>query len=253
MERLLVKQFNQVLSCNTESVKLYQQRYPAIADRVSFVKNIVDNEIFYPLTLEDRGAGRRELAQRLGLSEDTQFVLFAGRLHPQKDPILLVRSIAALNEPTIHLLIAGAGELAEQVSSEITRLGLSKQVTMLGPVPQAELAQLHRISSAFVLTSAYEGLPLVALEALACGTPVVTTRCGETPNLLSVRSGVVCEERTPVAIADALRQVLLHPDKYPMQACVRTAHPYSARSVISDVYNDMWHRWEQRAVSSVPS
>jgi glycosyltransferase involved in cell wall biosynthesis len=56
---------------------------------------------------------------------------------------------------------------------------------MLGSVRQAELAELHRICNAFVLTSAYEGLPLVALEALACGTPVVTTRCGETPNLLS--------------------------------------------------------------------
>jgi glycosyltransferase involved in cell wall biosynthesis len=253
LERLLVKQFSQVLSCNTESVKLYQQRYPAIAERVGYIKNIVDNEIFYPLTLEDRGAGRRELTQRLGLAEDTGFVLFAGRLHPQKDPILLVRSMAALNEPNIHLLIAGAGELADEVGSEIIRLGLSKQVTMLGPVPQAALAQLHRICSAFVLTSAYEGLPLVALEALACGTPVVTTRCGETPNLLSARTGVVCEERTPSAIADALRQVLLHPENYPMQACVRTAQPYSARTVVSDVYNDMWHRWEQRTLSVVPS
>jgi glycosyltransferase involved in cell wall biosynthesis len=253
MERLLVQQFSQILSCNTESVKLYQQRYPAIADRVNYIRNIVDNEIFYPLTLEDTEAGRRELSQRLGLAEDTRFVLFAGRLHPQKDPILLVRSMAALNEPNIHLLIAGAGELEDKVCSEIARLGLSQQATILGSVPQAELAQLHRICSAFVLTSAYEGLPLVALEALACGTPVVTTRCGETPNLLSDRSGVVCEERTPSAIADALHQVLLHPENYPMQACVRTAQPYSARTVVSDVYNDMWHRWEQRTLSVVPS
>lgn len=253
LERLLVKQFTQILSCNTESVKLYQQRYPTIGDRVAYIRNIVDNEIFYPLALEERGAERCQLAKRLGLKEETRFVLFAGRLHPQKDPILLVRSIAALNEPNIHLLIAGAGELEGEVCSEIAQLGLSKQVTMLGPVPQAELAKLHRICSAFVLTSAYEGLPLVALEALACGTPVVTTRCGETPNLLSAGSGVVCEERTPVAIADALRKVLLHPEDYPMVACVQTAHLYSARTVVSDVYDDMWHRWEQRSLSTVLS
>jgi len=234
-------------------VKLYQERYPAIADHVAYIRNIVDNEIFYPLAIEERAVGRCQLAKRLGLEEETRFVLFAGRLHPQKDPILLVRSIAALNEPNIHLLIAGAGELEGEVCSEIAQLGLSKQVTMLGSVPQAELAELHQICSAFVLTSAYEGLPLVALEALACGTPVVTTRCGETPNLLSDHTGVVCEERAPVAIADALRQVLLHPENYPMQACVRTAQPYSARTVVSDVYNDMWHRWEQRTLSVVPS
>lgn len=253
MERLLVEQFNQILSCNTESVKLYQQRYPALADRVSYIRNIVDNEICYPLALEEREEGRRQLAKRLGLDEETRFVLFAGRLHPQKDPILLVRSIAALNEPNFHLLIAGAGELEAEVSSEIARLGLSKQVTMLGSLPQAELADLHRICNAFILTSAYEGLPLVALEALACGTPVVTTRCGETPNLLSTRTGVVCEERTPVAIADALRKVLLHPENYPVQACVQSVQPYSARSVVSDVYADMWHRWEQKAVSAALS
>jgi hypothetical protein len=50
LERLLVEPFSQILSCNTESVKLYQQRYPALADRVDYVKNVVDTEIFYPLT-----------------------------------------------------------------------------------------------------------------------------------------------------------------------------------------------------------
>lgn len=253
LERLLVNQFTQILSCHTESVTLYRQRYPAIAERVAYIKNSVDNEIFYPLTLEKREEGRCQLARRLNLPQDTRFVLFAGRLHPQKDPVLLVRSMAALNEPTIHLLIAGDGELADDVCSEIARLGLSKQVTMLGPVPQAELAQLHRVCQVFILTSAYEGLPLVALEALACGTPVVTTQCGETPNLLSARSGVVCEERTPVAIADALRKILQHPDDYPLDSCVRTAQPYSARAVINDVYNAMWQRWEERSLSAVTS
>ncbi|HEY9675142.1 MAG TPA: glycosyltransferase [Waterburya sp.] len=253
LEKLLVKQFTQILSCNTESVKLYQQRYPAIADRVNYIKNVVDTEIFSPLTWQEREQERCQLVQRLKLPEETSFVLFAGRLHPQKDPILLVRSIAALNDPKIHLLIAGDGELADKVCSEIARLELSKQVTMLGSVSPAKLAQLHRISNVFVLTSAYEGLPLVALEALACGTPVVTTRCGETPNLLCNRSGVVCEERTPVAIADALRKVLLHPDDYPIESCVRTAQPYSACTVVSDVYKAMWQRWEQRVLSPVLS
>jgi glycosyltransferase involved in cell wall biosynthesis len=251
LEGMLVNQFTQIFSCNTESLKLYQQRYPTLAERVAYVKNTVDNEIFYPSTLEERKEGKHKLTQQLGLPEETRFVLFAGRLHPQKDPVLLVRSIAALKEPNIHLLIAGEGELANEVRAEIAQLGLSKQVTMLGGVKQAELAQLHRICNAFILTSAYEGLPLVVLEALACGTPVVTTRCGETPKLLSADSGIVCEERTPVAIADALRKVLLHPDDYPIESCVRTAQPYSARTVVTDVYSEMWERWEQRSLASV--
>jgi len=245
LERLLVDQFDQILSCNTQSLQHYRQRYPKIAQRVSYIKNTVDNEICYPLTWEQREQGRRSLAQQMSLAADTRFVLFAGRLHAQKDPILLVRSIATINEPKVHLLIAGDGDLKNELLAEIDRLGLSAQVTLLGALVQKELAQLMRICNVFILTSAYEGLPVVVLEALACGTPIVTTRCGETPNLLDAQSGLVCQERTPSTIADALCQVLLYPEDYPIEACVKAAEPYSARSVVGSVYLDMWERWQQ--------
>jgi glycosyltransferase involved in cell wall biosynthesis len=244
LERFLIKQFSQIYSCNTEATEFYQHRYPALAERTTYLKNTVDNEIFYPLNPEEREEKRRAFAQQRSLPEQTRFVLFAGRLHPQKDPILLIRSFAALNEPNVHLLIAGDGELASEVHSEIHRYGLSEQVTMLGPVVQEKLAELHRISSVFVLSSAYEGLPLVVLEALASGTPVVTTRCGETPRLLTSGSGMVCKERTSVAIADALRQVLRHPEDYPATSCTRAAEPYTARTVVGEVYQKMLQRWE---------
>lgn len=246
LERFLVRQFTQIISCNTASAEHYRQRYPAIADRVTYLNNAVDNDIFYPLSLEERSFSRRSLARRLGLAEDKRFILFAGRLHAQKDPVLLVRSIAALDDLNVHLLIVGEGNLGNDVQAEIYRLKLWDRVTMLGALAQAELAQLQRVCSVFVLTSAYEGLPLVVLEALASGTPVVTTYCGETPNLLSAESGIVSKERTPLAIADALRQVLLHPNDYPAEACVRAAEPYSARNVVGAVYSDMLRRWEQR-------
>lgn len=249
LERLLVNQFTQIFSCNTEAEKFYQQRYPAIASRVSYLKNTVDTEIFSPLTKEQQQAGRQELAQQLGVAANSQFILFAGRLHPQKDPLLLIQALAALPEPTAHLLIAGEGELAAELRTGIDKLKLSERVTMLGAVAQAEVARLQRLCSLFILTSAYEGLPLVVLEALACGTPIVTTRCGETPNLLLPGSGIVCQERTPEAVATAIRQILRYPEDYPAEACVRAAKPYSAQSVVGEVYSNMWQRWEQRVAN----
>ncbi|MBW4616215.1 MAG: glycosyltransferase family 4 protein [Desmonostoc vinosum HA7617-LM4] len=244
LENLLVRQFSQILSCHTDAAEFYRQRYPSVKNRVGYIKNSFDNEIFYPLSQAQRDAGRRQLAIKLGLDEETRFILFAGRLHPQKDPILLIRAFAALNHPNMHLLIAGDGELASEIRTEIGRLGLSDRVTMLGAIALEELAKLHRICHVFVLSSAYEGLPLVVLEALASGTPIVTTRCGETPKLLATDSGVVCEQRTPECIADALRQVILHPENYPVASCVGTAQPYSARTVIRDIYSKMLSRWE---------
>lgn len=246
LERLLVRQFDYIYSCNSNAMQLYQQRYPDISDRISLLKNSFDEKVFYPVSCEMRDRHRRELADKLKLDPDTRFVLFAGRLHPQKDPLLLIRSIKALNEPKIHLLIAGEGELNEQVRNEISLLGLEQRVTMLGIVRQKQLSDLHRACNAVVLTSVFEGLPIVVLEALACGTPIVTTEAGETPKLLSESSGVVCRTRTPECIADALRQVAMHPENYPVESCVKSAAPYAASTVVHRVYGQMWQRWEQR-------
>ncbi|HEY9301948.1 MAG TPA: hypothetical protein VIQ31_37410, partial [Phormidium sp.] len=70
---------------------------------------------------------------------------------------------------------------------------------------------------------------------------------GETPNLLSPNSGIICEERTPVAIADALAKILYNPSDYPSEACVASAAPYSASTVVGDIYKDMLSRWQQRS------
>lgn len=251
LEDITIKQFHQINVCNTESLKFYQQRYSAIASRIAYLKNAVDQEVFYPLSLERKEEKRKEFAVQQNLAEDTHFILYAGRLHPQKDPILLIRSMAALQLSKVHLLIAGDGELANEVRSEIARLNLSQKVTMLGSVPQEKLADLHQLSSVCILTSVYEGLPLVVLEALACGTPIVTTQSGNTPNFLTADSGVVSQERTPEAIAEALQKVLLNPQSYPTEACIRVAQPYFAKTVVQQVYQDMWQRWERQNLSLI--
>lgn len=248
LEAMLIRQFQQIYSCHKQSAQFYQQRYPELAERVSFLPISVEDELFHPLPESERQQKRQELAQQMFLPETTRFILFAGRLHPQKDPLLLVRSFAALREATVHLLIAGEGELADEIRAEVSRCGLTKRVTLLGPVRQERLANLYRLSSVFVVTSAYEGGPIVALEALACGTPVVTTNCGETPSFLTANSGIVCDS-TSEAIASALTQVLQHPQNYPSSACVRTIQPYRAQTVIDKVYAQMRHQWEQPLTS----
>jgi glycosyltransferase involved in cell wall biosynthesis len=256
LEGLLVRQFSQILSCNSESVQLYQSRYPAIASKVSRFQSSVDDEVFYPLPSPERQEKRRAIAVQRGLPLDTRLILFAGRLHPQKDPLLLVRAIAALDDPAVHLLIAGDGEMADAVRQEIEGLGLSSRVSMLGATDRATMAELYRVAHLFILTSVYEGLPVTVLEALASGTPVLTTRCGETPRILKsdslksdslkFDSGLVCDERTPGAIAAAIRQILDHPEQYPAESCIQTAVPFGAKAAIRPIYDQTLERWERR-------
>ena len=250
LESYLVKQFDYIYSCHTETAEFYQQKYPDLADSTNYLKNTVDEEVFYALESSKQQQQRQDLIEEMGLPQETRFILFAGRLHPQKDPLLLIEAFAHLNRPNVHLLMAGAGELEAEIRTRITKHNLLKQVTVLGAVPQARLAKLHQISSVFVLSSVFEGLPLTVLEALSCGTPVVTTDAGETPDFLAKDSGIVCYERTPKAIADALEKVLANPQEYPPTACVRTAKPYSAKTVVEEVYRNMFERWSAKDASA---
>ena len=246
LERMLVPRFDRVLSCNTKSAETFKTRYPQIADRISYLPNTVDGDIFYPLNADERHRGRVELARELNLPDATRFILFAGRLHPQKQPLLLARTIAALQVENAHLLVVGQGELEADMRAETERLGIGDRVTFLDPMEQAKLARLYQISSLFVLTSAYEGLARGSIESLACGTPVVTTRAGETPNFLTPDSGIVCDEQTPTAIARSLEQVLEHPERYPTEVCVKVARPYNASHVVSGIYGDLLEQWQRQ-------
>ncbi|HHP7231491.1 MAG TPA: glycosyltransferase family 4 protein [Xenococcaceae cyanobacterium] len=246
LESLLIRQFDKIYSCHTDSVAFYQQHYPRLRDRFSHLKNTVDLELFFPLTPTAREAERQKLAQELGLAAATRFVLFVGRLHPQKDPLLLLQAFAAMNQPNIHLLIAGAGELELTIETEIARSGIGDRVTRLGAVAPDRVGDLYRLSSVFVVSSAYEGVPIVVLEALACGTPVVGTECGEIPRILSKNSGIVCQDRQPTTMAQALTKILTQPEQYPISACVRAAQPYSAQTVVTEVYQTMRKTWQRR-------
>jgi glycosyltransferase involved in cell wall biosynthesis len=243
LEKQLMRQFDAIYSCNTNATEFYRRRFPTLSDRIYQLNNTVDTSLFRPIEPTLQEQVRQKLIQELDLEPGTQFILFAGRLHPQKDPSLLLQAFARLNRPQTHLLIVGDGELKAQVVAEIHGLNLEGQVSLLGPVDQLRLAELHRTSSVFVLTSAYEGLPFAALEALASGVPVVTTEAGDTPRVLIPGSGLVCQEREPEAIAAALRAVLDQPAAFPQTTCLEAISPYTARTVVSEVYQQMFDHW----------
>ena len=207
--------------------------------------------------MDGKTEARSQLAARLNLPQNTRFVLFAGRLHPQKQPILLAQAMAQLKKQLLsqpatgsaiepHLIIVGKGELEHKLRQTVSQLGIETSVTFLGSMPQADLAELYRACDLFALTSAYEGLARGSLEALACGTPVVTTRAGETPRFLSADSGIVCDRPTAKGLAQCWQTVLCAPEKFPASACARVAAPYDAKQVVETLYGGLLANWQQQ-------
>ncbi|MFW6162366.1 MAG: glycosyltransferase family 4 protein [Planctomycetota bacterium] len=151
------------------------------------------------------------LRERHGLAEP--FVLFVGNVEPKKNLPTLIRAFAAVHrEGRPHrLVLAGArGWKCREVYALPASLGIEDAVRFLGYVPEAELPALYGAAEAFVFPSLVEGFGLPPLEAMACGTPVVTSDAGalvETAGDAALRVPAHDVE----ALADALRRVLDDP------------------------------------------
>src|SRR5947208_928866 len=131
----------------------------------------------------DRGAIRGEL----GLSADRAILLTVRNLEARMglDNLLGAMAVLKVRRPSALLLIGGAGSLRGALEAQSQALGLSEHVKFLGFVPDAELPRYYQAADVFVLpTRELEGFGLVTVEALACGTPVLGTPVGATPEIL---------------------------------------------------------------------
>jgi glycosyltransferase involved in cell wall biosynthesis len=178
--------------------------YRVPADRVVVVPNGVDSELFHPGEFDRRSA--REL-------------LFVGRLTAQKNILTVVDAMAHLPSD-VTLRIVGDGELRSAVEQRIAALGLSN-VRLDGRLAPAELARAYRRSTLVLMPSTHEGQPLVLLEAMATGAPVI---CSALPELVETGGDAVVAVETPTArsLAAAVAQLLAdHPRRERLSAAAR--------------------------------
>ncbi len=143
---------------------------------------------------------------------DETVMLFIGRLHPIKRIELLIEGAAQLRDAglQIKVLIAGTGELRYEnaLRRYVEQKQLSARVEFLGFVSGRRKVSLYQVADVFVQPSHHENWGFVVVEALACGTPVVTTRAVNTWPELLVSGGATIIEPTPEAMASAVRAIL---------------------------------------------
>jgi len=151
--------------------------YGADRDRIEIVPPGVDHAVFVP---GDRAQARRSL----GLGHVERLLLFVGRIQPLKGAALAVRALAELDDPRTMLLVVGGpsgpdGEAElDRLHGLVAELGLSAQVRFVPPQPHDELAVYYQAADVCLVPSRTESFGLVALEAAACGTPVVAAAVG---------------------------------------------------------------------------
>ncbi len=202
----------------------------------------MDPETFYPsATLSERLELRERLAGSLGVPNTASWLVFVGRLDSQKDPLLLLAALRKVRQshPEVRLLMIGDGILRPEVERICRCEDLHDRVKLLGARPATEIAEVLRSSDLFVLSSAYEGMSIAVLEALACGLPVVSTNVGEIDLVLTDGiNGYVSKERSPEHLADAVCRALGRLDRMRGAPCADAVAAYRPERVLRSIYDN---------------
>lgn len=158
-------------------------------------------------------------------------ILAVGNLYPVKGQDVLIDAFASLvkTRSDLELRIIGAGTEYAALLERARSAGVAGQVTFVAPMSHALLAGEYRAARVLAMPSRNEGLPNVALEALASGTPVVATRVGGLPEIVRAESGLLVEPDDSPALAAALATALDREwDRGAVSASVTSRFPWES-------------------------
>jgi glycosyltransferase involved in cell wall biosynthesis len=172
-----------------------------------------------------------------------QMILCVCRLEPRKDiPTLLAAMKQVLKTVDARLVIVGNGLLRDHLTKMVDNMGLSKSVTIDSETEYEDLPAYYQSADVFSMSTLYEGLGIVFLEAMSSGVPIVSTRVGAIPEILD-SSAVLVPPRDPSALAHALVRVLTD-DTLKSQLVVngnRTVSRFDWKTLIED-YEQIYQR-----------
>jgi glycosyltransferase involved in cell wall biosynthesis len=221
-----------LITINNEDYQLAKKKFKA--KQVFRVPGIGLNIKKFQLSDFDRVAYRK----KLGVNPDDYLILSVGELNDNKNHVLVMRAVAEMRDSSVKYFMAGIGENKERYEKLIKKLGLEKQVYLLGF--RSDIAELNYCADIFAFPSIREGLGMAALEALACGTPIcgMNTR-GINEYVLDDKTGFLFENNVNSCKA-ALIKARGKKDKM-RNCCLKMANKYSCEEtnkIMNVVYYD---------------
>jgi D-inositol-3-phosphate glycosyltransferase len=237
-ERNLIRRCDHIISPTEREKQEFVGRYGASSEKISVVPCGVNLEQFRIL---DKAQAR----QYLGFGDD-KIILFVGRIDPLKGVDKLIKALSYLgNIQRLRLLVIGGGEHSQHEIEKLRKLACNLQmensVTFMDLVKHEQLPYFYSGADVCVVPSYCESFGLVALESLACGTPVVTTDVGDFSNIiLEGETGYVVRGNIPQHLADKIALLLSRPgtDKESARLIRSTVSRFSWSNIAQAIMRD---------------
>lgn len=202
LRRIAARFVNTFVAVSSSTADTARQYREVDETKLRVVTNGVDMERFRP-----DAEVRAEVRAELGLPADARVIATVGRHEEVKDPLLLLRAALPLLSQHKRLCFVGAGSLTGELERLLALSPAGKYVHLLGK--RRDVERLMTAFDIFAISSRTEGLPLVLLEAMATGLPVVATAVGGIPPVVAGGAGLVVPPADEVALRDALAQLLV--------------------------------------------
>ncbi len=239
VEKQVTKTCTRILAETEREQKQLIQLYEASPDKIAVIPCGVNVDLFRPLLKEHS-------REQLGIDKNELVLLYVGRIDPLKGIDRLITAFSYLqHHQHLRLLIVG-GEGRETADyrnlQELAfNSGVHRKVTFLGRADHENLPRYYSAADALVLPSHTESFGLVALEALACGTPVVSTRVGAMDNIITRgRNGYLAESPDPHLLSQEIERLIaaLRAGKLSRTAIRRSALNYCWSQVATVMVNE---------------
>jgi glycosyltransferase involved in cell wall biosynthesis len=173
-------------------------------DKIKVIYHGIDT-----MTFNNKG---KSIRKELNISDDEPVIGFVGRLNVQKGIVYMMDAFKLVKEkiPSAHLVIAGTGDLKDEIEKKSFEYGYSNSIHMLGF--REDIPDILNSIDLLLLPSLWEGFGLVLIEAMAAGKPCVTTRISSMPEIVDdAVSGFIVPPKEPEALADACCKLLTNP------------------------------------------
>jgi D-inositol-3-phosphate glycosyltransferase len=209
-ERNLIQSCHRIIAPTEKEKRALIKHYGASSQKISVVPCGVNLEHFKII-------GKAQARRYLGF-DNYKIILFVGRIDPLKGIDNLVKALPYLRHiPKLRLVIIGGGEYSrseiEQLRELARNLEVGNSVAFLGLIKHEQLPYFYNAADVCVVPSHYESFGLVALESLACGTPVVATDVGNHESVIRQgETGYVIEDNVPCHLAQKIDLLLSRPD-----------------------------------------